>query len=57
VLVGWLYLLREGRTPGVPTVQTLKLKWRRYQMRQKLRSVHEEERRERKRQDDDHTYH
>lgn len=57
VLVGWVYLVREGRTPGAPTIATLKLKWRRYQMRQKLRAVHEEERRERKREDDDHTYH
>jgi membrane associated rhomboid family serine protease len=57
VVVGWAYLIREGRTPGIPTVATLKLKWHRYRMRQKLRAVHEEERRDRKRRDDDHTYH
>lgn len=57
VVVGWAYLIREGRTPGIPTLATLKLKLRRYRMRQKLRAVHEEERRERRRQDDDHTYH
>jgi membrane associated rhomboid family serine protease len=57
VLVGWAYLVNEGRTPGIPTVASLKLKWRRYQMRQKLRSVHEEEQRERKRKDDDKTFH
>ena len=59
VLVGWIYLLQEGRTPGVPTLDTLKLKWRRYQMRQKLRAVHQEERRDRMRRnhDDDHTFH
>ena len=57
VVVGWAYLVREGRTPGIPTVASLKQRWHRYQMRQKLRAVHEEERRERKRQDDDHTFH
>jgi len=57
VVVGWAYLIREGRTPGIPTLATLKLKLRRYRMRQKLRAVHEEERRERRKQDDDHTYH
>ncbi|MCP4038444.1 MAG: rhomboid family intramembrane serine protease [bacterium] len=58
VVVGYFYLLHEGRTPGVPTIQNLKLRWRRYQMRRKLRSVHEEERRERKRRDDnDRTFH
>jgi membrane associated rhomboid family serine protease len=57
VVVGWVYLAREGRTPGVPTIASMKVKWRRYQMRQKLRSVHEEERRERKRKDDDKTFH
>ena len=39
VLVGWIYLINEGRTPGAPTPQTLLLKWRRYRMRQKIRSV------------------
>ncbi len=53
VLVGWYYLVREGRTPGAPTVEGLKHKWRRYRMRQKIRSTHEEERRARKRRDDD----
>ncbi len=59
VIVGYFYLVREGRTPGIPTIETLKLRWRRYQMRQKLRAVHEEERRERRRkeEEDDHTYH
>ena len=57
MVVGYFYLVREGRTPGIPTFETLKLRWRRYQMRQKLRAVHEEERRERRRKDDDHTYH
>jgi len=57
VLVGWLYLLKEGRTPGVPTWETLKLKWRRYQMRQKLRAVQDEERRDRMRDHNDRRFH
>jgi membrane associated rhomboid family serine protease len=46
VVVGWYYLVREGRTPGAPTLENLKLRWRRYQMRQKIRAVHEEDRRQ-----------
>ncbi len=55
VLVGWIYLLNEGRTPGAPTPQTLLLKWRRYRMRQKIRSFHRDDERERERwkNDDD----
>ncbi len=48
VLIGWIYLVNEGRTPGAPTFQGLLLKWRRYRMRQKIRAVHREDRRERK---------
>jgi len=60
VLVGWIYLAREGRTPGAPNLQTIKHKWRRYRMRQKLRAVKNDERRTRRNvnDDDDHrTYH
>ena len=53
VLVGWIYLLNEGRTPGAPTPQALLLKWRRYRMRQKIRSVHRDDARDRKRWKDD----
>ncbi len=49
VLVGWIYLVNEGRTPGAPTPQTLLLKWRRYRMRQKIRAVHREDKQERAR--------
>jgi len=45
--VGWVYLVREGRTPGVPTLQSIKHRWKRYQMRQRIRVAHEEERRKR----------
>jgi membrane associated rhomboid family serine protease len=55
LVVGWIYLVKEGRTPGAPTLEGLKLKYRRYRMRQKIRAVHEEDQRERRRQwkDDD----
>ena len=55
VLVGWIYLVREGRTPGAPTIDSLKHRYRRHRMRRKLRAVHDEARRERQRwwEDDD----
>lgn len=53
VLVGWIYLVNEGRTPGAPNVQTLLLKWRRYRMRQKIRAVHKEDKRDRDSDRDD----
>lgn len=55
VLIGWIYLVNEGRTPGAPTPQGLLFKWRRYRMRQKIRAVHQEDKRDRERlnRDDD----
>lgn len=55
VLVGWIYLLNEGRTPGAPNLHSLLHKWRRYRMRQKIRAVHREDRelRDRDRDRDD----
>lgn len=53
VLVGWIYLVNEGRTPGAPTPQSLLLKFRRWRMRQKIRAVHREDQRDRRRRDDD----
>jgi hypothetical protein len=49
VVVGWIYLLNEGRTPGAPTLQTLLLKLRRHRMRQKIHSVHRDDQRKSKR--------
>jgi len=58
LLVGWIYLVNEGRTPGAPTIATLKLRYRRYKMRQNLRAVREEEERERRRwRDENDRYH
>ena len=53
VLIGWIYLVNEGRTPGAPTPQSLLLKWRRYRMRQKIRAVHKEDKRDHQRWRDD----
>ena len=53
VLVGWIYLVNEGRTPGAPTPQGLLHKWRRYRMRQKIRAVHREDQQDRNRWRDD----
>lgn len=47
VIVGWIYLIREGRTPGAPTIGNLKHRWKRYQMRQRIRAVHKDEQRKR----------
>ena len=59
VLVGWIYLVREGRTPGAPNLKALKLRYQRHAMRKKLRAVHDEARRERDQRgkDDDRTFH
>lgn len=58
VLVGWLYLVQEGRTPNAVTWNTLKRRWHRYRMQQRLRAVHEEARREQRERDDrDQRYH
>ncbi|MCG8590746.1 MAG: rhomboid family intramembrane serine protease [Proteobacteria bacterium] len=57
VLVGWLYLLQEGRTPGAPTWKTIQHKWRRYKLRQQLRAVRQDEWRDRDRFDDDRRFH
>ncbi len=59
VVVGWIYLVQEGRTPGAPNLKALKLRYQRYQMRKKLRAVHDEARRDReqKRDPNDRTFH
>jgi membrane associated rhomboid family serine protease len=56
VVVGWIYLVREGTTPGAPNLRTLKLRYQRYTMRKKLRAVHDQERKRRDSRDsrDDH---
>jgi hypothetical protein len=61
VLMGWLYLRRKGHA-GAQSLSLghLKYRWKRYRMRQKLRSVHYEEHEARRRRgggDDDHRVH
>ena len=56
VLVGWLYLRRDGTTGSPLGLKQLQHRWRRYRMRQKLRAVRMEEHEERRRRDD-HTVH
>ena len=53
LIVGWIYLVREGRTPGAPTLTSLQHKWRRYRMRQKIRAVHKDDRGRRSPKDKD----
>ncbi len=56
VLVGWLYLRRDGTTGSLFNLKQLRYRWRRYRMRQKLRAVRMEEHEQRRRRDD-HTVH
>jgi len=59
VVVGWIYLVREGRTPGALSWEGVKLRFRRWQMRRKLRAVRDEDLRRRSswRNDDDRRFH
>jgi len=57
LVIGWWYLMQEGRTPGMPTAKNLKMRYRRYKMRQNLRAVQDEEREARRRDRDDHRFH
>jgi membrane associated rhomboid family serine protease len=59
VIVGWLYMRRQGTAGKLFSWNQLKFRWRRYRMRQKLRAVRSEEfEARRRRQDpDDHTLH
>ena len=57
VLVGWLYLRRQGQARvGALSPSQLRSRWRRYRMRQKLRAVRYEEL-ERRRRDDERRLH
>jgi membrane associated rhomboid family serine protease len=56
VIVAWLYLRRKGQVGAVFSMRQLRLRWKRYRMRQKLRAVRYEEF-EAKRRDDERKYH
>jgi membrane associated rhomboid family serine protease len=43
VIVAWIYLRRKGHANAIFTLGNLKSRWKRYQMRKKLRSVRYEE--------------
>jgi membrane associated rhomboid family serine protease len=54
VLVGWLLLQRDGRVGNPFTLESLKYRWRRHRMKQKLRAVQYKGFEARRRQDDEH---
>jgi len=56
VLVGWLYMRRQGETRNPFSLEQIKYRWRRHRMRQKLRAIQYEEF-ERRRDDDDRRMH
>jgi membrane associated rhomboid family serine protease len=43
VIVGWIYLRRKGHANAIFTLSHLKSRWKRHQMRKKLRAVRYEE--------------
>ena len=60
VIVGWLYLRKKGHANAIFTLSHLKSRWKRYQMRKKLRAVRYEEFEARRRDRDknnDRRYH
>jgi membrane associated rhomboid family serine protease len=60
VIVGWIYLRRKGHANAIFTLGHLKSRWKRHQMRKKLRAVRYQEFEGRRRdqdQDDDRRYH
>ncbi len=56
VIVAWIYLRRKGQVGAIFSMAQLRLRWKRYRMRQKLRAVRYEEF-EAKRRDDDRKFH
>jgi membrane associated rhomboid family serine protease len=59
VLVGWLWLRREGSVRLLPSLDQVRWRWRRFRMRRRLRAVRDEELefRQRTRWDDEHRLH
>ena len=59
VIVGWLYLRRTGSAGALFSFSQLRSRWKRHQMRRKLRALHYEEfeARRREREDDDRRFH
>jgi len=60
VIVGWIYLRRKGHANAIFSLAQLKSRWKRHQMRKKLRAVRYQEfeaQRRDKDQDNDRKYH
>ena len=60
VIVGWIYLRRQGHANAIFSLGQLKSRWKRYRMRKKLREVRYEEfeaRRRDRENNDDRKYH
>jgi len=60
VIVGWIYLRRKGHANAIFSLSNLKARWRRHQMRKKLREVQYEEfeaRRRDREKNNDRKYH
>ncbi len=60
VIVGWIYLRRKGHANPIFTLSHLKSRWKRHQMRKKLRAVRYEEfeaRRRDQKKNNDRKYH
>jgi membrane associated rhomboid family serine protease len=60
VIVGWIYLRRKGHANAIFSLGQLKSRWKRHQMRKKLRAVHYQEFEAKRRdseKDNDRKYH
>jgi len=57
VLVGWIYMQRQGQGGSLFSIRSLKHRWRRHKMRQQLREVRTEDQRRREEQRRNKTMH
>jgi len=57
VIVAWIYLRRQGQTGALFSWSQLKYRWKRHQMRKKLRAVQYEESESKRREQDKRKYH
>ncbi len=57
VVVGWLYLRRKGDAGKLFSLERLRYRWRRYRMRQRLRSIRYEDHTSERRDRDDQRLH
>jgi len=57
VIVAWLYLRRQGQVGSLFSIGQLRLRWKRYRMRRKLRAVRYEEFEAKRQRDNERKYH